>query len=123
MKPHTKRGEQLLSVYRFCQVLRGARFETFFTVAFHCLGGKGNDRHTAERGILADHLHGFVTVHFRHHDIHEHDGHVWDEFKGFDSCLTSAGGEHAHTAALQNTTQGEDVAYIVVHDQHFPSHQ
>jgi hypothetical protein len=113
----------LLSVYRFRQVFRCAGFQTFFTIPFHCLGGECDDRHTAERSILPDHLHRFVAVHFGHHNIHEHDGHVWYEFKGFDSRLTSAGGEHAHTPALENTAQGEYVSYIVIHDQHFSSHQ
>jgi len=37
MQPHAKRGEKLLSIHRLGEVVGSARFEAFFSIAFHGL--------------------------------------------------------------------------------------
>src|ERR1700761_7091217 len=72
IQPNSQQRQQFVRVHRLGNVIRSTSFQTFFTVTFHGLGGQGQDGQRAETGILADFPHGLVTVHFRHHDIHEH---------------------------------------------------
>src|SRR5208283_296545 len=73
MEPHPQRGEELFGVDRLGEIVRGAGFEAFLAIALHGLGGQGNDRQTAVGRVAADVLDRLVTVHFRHHDVHQHD--------------------------------------------------
>ena len=41
-----------------------------FAVTLHGLGRNCDDRQRAKLVDLADRTHGFITIHFRHHDIH-----------------------------------------------------
>ena len=40
-----------------------------------------------------------------------------------DGLAAGAGGKHVHSAALENAAEGEDVAHVVVDDQHLLAHQ
>ena len=40
-----------------------------------------------------------------------------------DGFAAGAGGQHRHSAALQHAAEGEDVAHVVVHHQHFLADQ
>src|SRR5215469_15297969 len=108
MQPQTKSRKQLLGVDWLCQVFRSAGFETLLAVALHGLSRKSDDGHTPTLRILANHLHGFETVHFGHHDVHQDDGNIWSCLESLNCLSTGAGGQHLHTAALEDATQGEN---------------
>src|SRR3984957_11360595 len=72
VQPHAQRRKELFRVHGFREVLGSARFQALLTIAFHRLGGQSNNGQPAEGWVLPDHLHGFVSIHFRHHDIHHH---------------------------------------------------
>ena len=50
--------------------------QALVAITFHSFGGQRDDRQAPERGIQADGLSGFVSVHFRHHDVHQYDRHI-----------------------------------------------
>src|SRR5690348_17508830 len=64
-----------------------------------------------EERLFANHLHRFVAIHLRHHDVHQGDGDVWSGFENGDGFGAGSGGEHDHSAALQNAAQREYVAH------------
>ena len=43
----------------------------FMALAVSAMMGKRR-----KRRVLPNHLHGLVSVHFRHHDVHQHDGQI-----------------------------------------------
>ena len=63
---------QLTRIHRLRNVVARAGIETLLSIALHRLCGKCKDRQRAKFGSLSDLTHGFVAVHFRHHDVHEH---------------------------------------------------
>ena len=44
----------------------------FFSVFGHCLGGERYDRQIPEPGVFSQVSYCFVSIHDRHHDIHEY---------------------------------------------------
>src|SRR5262249_5821818 len=70
-----------------------------------------------------DHLHCFVSIHLRHHHVHQDDGDVRSGIQRGDGFTTGAGGEHRKSSPLQNAAESEDVAHIVVHHQDLFAHQ
>ena len=70
VNPVTQEREQSLSFDRLCDVVARACIDALFTVAFHCLGGEGNDRQLLESIHLSDRLDRLIAIHFRQHDIH-----------------------------------------------------
>ena len=118
MQPHAKGGQKLFGIDRLGQIVRRPGLKALFPIPLHRLGGEGDDGQATEQRIGPDHLHGLVAVHARHHDVHQDDGHVrlgFDDRHGFE-----AGGrrQNLHPSPLQDAGQGEDVAGVVVDQQH-----
>src|SRR5581483_1021939 len=83
----------------------------------HGLGGESDDGQAPQRSVLTNDLHGFVAIHLRHHDVHEHNGKVGGGFDGGDGLASGTGGEDGHATTFQNTGEGEDVADVIVDDE------
>src|SRR5258707_15099091 len=70
-EPYPHKGQELLGVDRFRDVVRGACFQTLLAVALHGFRSERQYRQRAEHGIIADFTHCLVAVHFGHHDFHQ----------------------------------------------------
>ena len=123
MQPHPQRRHQLLNVYRLRQIVGGARFEAFLTIAFHGLGGQRQNRQPPIGRIRANRLNGFIAIHARHHDVHQHDRDVAARAQHGDRLAAGRGREHFHAAPLEHAAQGKDVARVIVDQQHGASNQ
>src|SRR5580658_2671403 len=96
VQPHVQSREQLLCVNRLGQILGCTCFETSLAIALHCFCSESNNGQPSQCRILANHLHGFIAVHLRHHDIHENNCQVRSGLDGLDCLATSARREHCH---------------------------
>src|SRR5688500_2352702 len=54
IQPYPQQRQQLLGFDRLGDIIRCARFEALLAVAFHSLGGQGDDRQQFEFAHLAD---------------------------------------------------------------------
>src|SRR6266436_1501717 len=91
MQPHAQSREKLVRIDWFRQIFRCAGLETLFAVALHGLSREGDNGKTTKSRVLSNHLHSFIAIHFRHHDIHQSDGYVWRGVKngnGFPPCAS-----------------------------------
>ena len=70
-------------------------------------------------GVLTDHLHRLIAVHLRHHDVHQHDRHVRRRFQ---RCAIASLPVVAVSTFMPRRSstlrQREDVAHVVVDQQH-----
>jgi hypothetical protein len=78
---------------------------------------EGENRQALELRFLPDHSHRLVAVHFRHHDVHQHDRDVGGRFENADRLLASVGGDDLHAVAFEHAGESEDVAHVVVDDE------
>jgi hypothetical protein len=69
-EPDAQERKQLFGIHRFGNVIGSTRFQALFTVTFHRFGCQSKNGEKAMSWIGADAAHGFVAIHFRHHDIH-----------------------------------------------------
>ena len=67
---------------------------------------------------LADGAHRVDAVHLGHHDVHQHDVDVGRGLQQVDRVAARFGRDGHHVVALQHAGQREDVADVVVDDQH-----
>src|SRR6185503_20258556 len=74
VQPHAQRRKKLLGIHGLGKIVRGAGLQTFLAVALHRLGRQRDDRKPPEFRILANARGGLIAVHFRHHDVHQHNG-------------------------------------------------
>src|ERR1700677_1888932 len=58
IQPGSHQREQLFGIHRFGDVIRSPRFNAFFAVALHGLGGQGDDGDELENLFSPDGLHG-----------------------------------------------------------------
>ena len=123
MQPHAQCGEQLLRVDRFCQVVGGAGCHAFLAIAFHGLCREGDDRETAQFHVFADLLHRLVSVHLRHHDVHQHNGNLGRRLEDADGLLAGCGRKHAHFATFQDAAEREDIARVIIDEKNGAAHQ
>ena len=72
----------------------------------------------AEPRHLPDRPHRLVAVHLGHHHVHQHDVDVRRLLQPGDAFPAALGVDHLHLAPLEERGQREDVADVVVHDQH-----
>ena len=63
--------------------------------------------------------HGLVAVHFRHHDVHENHAQVGRGLDEVDGLPAVGGADHFNSMALEQRGEGEDIAGVVVHHEHF----
>ncbi len=61
--------------------------------------------------------HGLVTVHFRHHDIHQHQVDLRPPAQQFDASPSVFRVHHVQVVLLQQTGKREDIAHVVIHYQ------
>jgi hypothetical protein len=72
----------------------------------------------ANCGIAADRLGRRVAVHLRHHHVHQHEVDVGVGLEHLDALAAVLGVDDADAVALQRAGQREDVADVVVDDEH-----
>jgi len=77
-----------------------------------------DDRKLFESLLVSDFTHGLIAIHFRHHDVHQHDRQVRRRFDECNRFVAGGRGQDVHTAPLQHTAQGEDVSGVVVNEKH-----
>ena len=111
-------GEQLVEVDGLRDVLGGARGEARFPVAGHGLRGEEHHRQLPAAGQLADPPRGLVAVEVGHHRVHQHDVHLGVLGEEADPGRPVVGVEHGEPVQLQRAGEREDVAHVVVDDQH-----
>ena len=70
-----------------------------------------------EPALGADAPDRLVAVHFRHHDVHQYDVEAGPS-KQVHAFLTAFRARHLHACSLESAAQSEDVARVVVDDQH-----
>ena len=116
--PHPQQREQQLDIDRLGDIVGRAGIEALLPVALHRLGGHRDQRQIGKLRPLADLLHGLVAVHFRHHDVDQRDIDARRLLEDEDAVLSPLGVEHLHIVALQNARQREDVADVVIDDEH-----
>src|SRR5262245_9396346 len=71
-EPNAQQRKQLIRVHRLGNIIRCTGFEAFLAVAFHGFRRQGQYRQEAVPVVAADSADGFIAVHLRHHDVHEH---------------------------------------------------
>ena len=87
-------------------------------IAFAVSAMIGSERHWLLRPDAADR---FVTVHLRHHDVHQDDVDVGVVAEHLDRFGTAFGREHVHLVFFERRAQREDVAGVVVDDEDLPA--
>ena len=116
--PNPKQRQQQLDIDRLGDIVRGARIEALLAVTFHRFCGDRDQRKIGELRALSDLLHRLISVHVGHHDVDERDIDARCLLKNQDSVLSPLGVENLHIVAFKNARQREDVADVVVDDQH-----
>src|SRR5262245_63233318 len=71
-EPDAQQRKQLIGVHRLGNIIRCAGFETFLAVAFHGFCRQGEYRQEPVQAVTPDFADGFIAVHLRHHDVHQH---------------------------------------------------
>ena len=64
-------------------------------------------------------LHGFVAVHFRHHDVHQSDVDTGRILQRLDAIPAVFRIQHLHVVAFEEAGESEDIPHVVVDDEHF----
>ena len=82
-----------------------------------------DDRQRRVLGDLSNRPHRRVAVHARHHHVHQHQVDLWILLERLEPGLAVFGEEHLHLLSLENAAEREDVAGIVVDDEHRPVDQ
>ena len=76
------------------------------------IGSERNSRN------LADGPHGFVAVHLRHHDVHQHQIDIRRLLQQLDAGAAVFGVHHFQIVIFQQAGERENIAHVVVHHQH-----
>ena len=80
-QPDPQHRQQLLRIHRFGKVVRCTRFQALLAIALHRLGRQSDDRQGSKALIAADRTGRLVSVHLRHHDVHEDEVDVRSAFQ------------------------------------------
>src|SRR5215470_13598651 len=123
MKPHAKGRQELIRVHGFRKIFRSSGLETFFAIPLHRFCRESDDRQAPEGRIFTNDLHGFITIHFRHHDVHQHDRYIWGRFESVDGLAAGTSAQNSHSTPFQNATERKNVSYIIIDNEHLSSHQ
>ena len=85
--------------------------------ASEAIGSSGDDDDRKLRVLLANHPHGFKSVHSRHEDVEEQQIEISGPAQG-QALSPVTGGDHAMVGALQQQADGHLDRHIVIHDQY-----
>ena len=118
IQPDAQQRQQLVGVDRLGDVVARAGLEALLAVALHRLRGQRDHREVLPLGALADAAQRLVAVHLRHHDVHQDDVDVRVLLELGERALAVLGVDHVHLVALEQRRQREDVAQVVVDDEH-----
>ena len=120
-QPWPQGGQELGRVDGLREVVVGPGLDAALAFARHDLAGDGNDGKLGEPPVGPDGADGVVSVHDRHHDVHEDDVDVRRALQNGE-CLGSAlRHDNIGVAPLQQGGKGEDVAEVVVDEEHLHS--
>src|SRR5262245_32143134 len=117
IEPDAQHRKELIHVDRLGDVIGGAGFDALVAIGLHRLGCQSDDRKVFEPFDPPDSLHRLVTVHLRHHDIHQHHIYVGILVKRLYARAPVLGAQNLYVVGFERAGQGEDVAQVVVHDQ------
>src|SRR6202008_420056 len=82
-----------------------------------------HDRQPPEGRIPADDLHRLISVHVRHHDVHQNDSDIRSRLKCRDRFPAGARRQNRHSASFENAAERKDVAHVVIYNQYFFPHE
>lgn len=117
MQPHAHQRGQFCHVDRLGAVIVCTCFDTFGTVILHRLGGQGQNRQLRKAFLFPYLCHRLIAVHFRHHDIHQHDIRVRHFVQRFQRLATIIGDGDIEAEFFQLCRERIDVAHVIVHQQ------
>ena len=118
LRPDSNQFDQLPVVDRLGQVIRRARRHAAIAIFLQRLGGHRDHRQPALGRIRAYQAHRFVAVHLRHHDVDECDVDFRMTLEHHDSSAAVFRVQRLHPMPFEQGPDGENVARIVVDDQH-----
>lgn len=73
-----------------------------------------------EARLLANAFHGFVTIHFGHHDVHDDEIELYFVLiEDIEGLLAATGEGNFHFFVAEEFREGESVAHIIVDDEDF----
>src|SRR5262249_27770841 len=101
-------------------IIRCSRLDTLLSIALHRLGGKSDYWKQSESLFLSDLPHSLVSVHLRHHNIHQDDVYLGIVSQEFYSILAVLSIVDLHLVNFESARYGKDVTNIVVHYKDFP---
>src|SRR5262249_17050222 len=91
--------------------------EALLAIAFHGLRSQRYDRQTPQFWVSTNPFNRLITIHLRHHDVHEHDRNAWFCFNHLECIFAGRRREHAHSPPLQYTAERENIARVVINKQ------
>lgn len=109
--------QQPVDVHRLGDVVVCTALDRLFAVARHRLGSERDDRQVREARCAphrSDHL---VTIHFRHHDVHQYQRHIRCPVEDLEALTAVLGVLDGDSDTAQHMGQREDVPDVVVDDQ------
>src|SRR5690606_21238226 len=68
--------------------------------------------------LATDLLHGFIAIHFRHHNVHQYHIYAGIAAQLGNSVFTAFRGDYVDIIPLKDGGQREKVANIVIHDEY-----
>ena len=92
-------------------------------IGLHRLGRQCDDWQVSKFLHAANCADRFIAVHLRHHDVHQHRFNARSRSQQIDAPLAIFSVNDSHVVGLEGAGQREDVAHVVIDDQHFASGQ
>src|SRR5262245_24326927 len=117
-EPYPQHREELIHVEWLGDVVGGAGFDALVAVDLHRPGGQGDDRQDFEPIDPPDGPYRLIAVHPRHHNVHQDQVYVGILVERLDADAPVLGAQDLYFIGLERAGQGEDVANVVVDDQH-----
>ena len=87
-------------------------------VAFHRFRRQRNDGQFPEARLGANLLHRLIAIHFRHHNIHQHEVNIRARVQLLQRLFAVLRHENIHAFAFHDARQGKNVPHIIINNQH-----
>src|SRR4051794_37338182 len=116
--PSAKHGQHLFRIHWLRQVIPGPSFDALLPVALHGLGRNGDDRELLQMWNLTYGPRRIKPIELGHHDVHQNDVDIRRVLEDLNRIPSSLGGEYMHIVPLEHAGKGENIADVVVDDQH-----